>query len=374
VNSRRLLVVFFVAGLAVGLGAGFLIGWGVWPVQYYDTDPVDLKQEHKEDYIVLVSATYALNGDLKQAEDRLDKLEETDIAQTVADLAQSYLDRGENSVTTRNLVMLADALGAGTQAMLAYVATSTPTFTPTSTPTATEVPTETPTETPPPTGTSTSVPPTSTSTPVPSTPTFTAAPPTSTPNPPTSTPQPATQTPNPPTATTAPVAGCPGRPGIAVLEVGGAGRDWTWLEDTFGDVDVSPVARCPGGTLYAVTTLQESTSISLAAIVRDRSGNPVPDMPVAFFGFDSTSCPSAGTFMETVDGCRPNACVMRTNQDGEANIPTSWAGSGYDPTQGPGGHAVWVMDSTASDCVTGLGMVGSTFHCHLNVTFQEIGY
>jgi len=130
-----------------------------------------------------------------------------------------------------------------------------------------------------------------------------------------------------------------------------------------------PASNCPGGAVYAVDTLQESTSTSLAVIVLDRSWGRVADVQVAFFGFDSTSCP--GIFMDTTGACRPNACVMRTNQDGEANVPMSW-GSGY-TLPGPGYHAVWVMDSVASDCVTGLGMVASTFHNHLNVTFREIG-
>ncbi len=142
------------------------------------------------------------------------------------------------------------------------------------------------------------------------------------------------------------------------------------MEENFGGVAIQPASSCPGGAVYAVDTLQESTSISLAAIVLDRTRNAVADVPVAFFGFDSTSCP--GTFMDTAGACRPNACVMQTNQDGEANIPTSWAGSGYDPAQGPGGHAIWVMGSIASDCATGLGMVFNTFHNHLNVTFREI--
>jgi len=144
------------------------------------------------------------------------------------------------------------------------------------------------------------------------------------------------------------------------------------VEETFGGVAIQQASDCPGGAVYAVDTLQESTSISLAAIVLDRSRNGVADVPVAFFGFDSTSCPAPGIFIDTAGACRPNACVMQTNQDGEANIPTSWAGSGYDPAQGPGGHAVWVMDSMASDCTTGLGMVLLTFHSHLNVTFREI--
>ncbi len=51
------MLVLLLLGMALGLGLGFLIGWGIWPVEYYDTDPVDLKEEHKEEYIVLVSAS-----------------------------------------------------------------------------------------------------------------------------------------------------------------------------------------------------------------------------------------------------------------------------------------------------------------------------
>jgi hypothetical protein len=378
-KASRAVLALLLVGAAVGVGLGFLIGWGLWPVEYYDTDPVDLKQEHKEEYVVLVSAAYALNGDLEQAQARLASLEEEDVAQVVADVAQRYLEEGRDPTTTRNLVMLADALGSSTEVMLAYVAT--PTVAPTFTPTATEVPTETPTEIP--TVTPTVVP---SATPMPPTPTSPPATPTSTKVPPSSTPQgptptfttvPPTQTPtvgaptNTATATSEPAGSCPGRPGVTVLEVGGGGRDWAWVVENFGGVDMPQASSCPGGAVYAVDTLQESTSTSLAVIVRDRSWVAVVDAQVAFFGFDSTSCP--GVFMDTAGACRPNACVMRTNQDGEANIPVSWAGSGYDPAQGPGGHAVWVMGSKASDCVTGLGMVASTFHNHLNVTFREIG-
>lgn len=355
--NGRTLVVFFLVGLAVGLGAGFLIGWGIWPVQYYDTDPSDLKEEHKEDYIVLVSATYALNGDLNQAKGRLAKLQEEDVAQVVADLAQSYLERGEDSITGRNLVMLADALGTSTEAMLAYVATATPTFTPT----ATEVPTETPTETPLPTDTPTVVPPTSTSTPVPPTPTFTAAPPTSTP-------VPATNTPNPPTATVRPVAGCPGRPPITVLDIAEGYRDRSWVEDTFGPVRISEVSQCPQGVVYAVTTLWESYSHSIRVTVLDRNGNYKTNVPVAFFGF-----PEPGA-IDTSGACRSSAHIVYTNEQGQACY-TMGDGSAYSPELGePGYHAVWVMDGTSSDCVQGLGWRSLTDHSHLDVTYREVSH
>jgi hypothetical protein len=376
-KASRVVLALLLVGAAVGVGLAFLIGWGLWPVEYYDTDPVDLKQEHKEEYVVLVSAAYALNGDLEQAQDRLASLEEDDVAQVVADVAQRYLEEGRDPTTTRNLVMLADALGSSTEVMLAYVAT--PTLAPTFTPTATEVPpstpTEIPTETPAVVPSATRVPPTPTR--APATPTFTTVPPTRTPPPATNTPQgptptftsvPPTQTPtvgaptNTPTATSQPVGSCPGRPGITVRDVGGGGRDWGWLSATFGGVSVQQTTNCPAGAVYAVDTLWESHDVALRATVLDGSGNRMPNVPVAFFGFGAT--------VDTPGACKPNATVVYTNQDGEANMVMGW-GSAYIPPAA-GYHAIWVMDSVASDCVTGLGMVDYTEHWHLNVTFRLV--
>lgn len=341
-------------GVALGLGLGFLIGWGLWPVEYYDTDPVDLKTAHKEEYIVLASATYALNGDLDQAKERLAKLEEEDIGRVVADLARQYLQRGEDTTTTRNLVMLADALGSSTEAMLAYVAT--PTLAPTFTATPTETPTQTPTET------ATAVP---SATPAPPTPTDTPNPPTATLTtvPPTSTPQAATPTATTVPPTKPPVASCPGRPGVTIVDISAQIRDWAWLHSTFGGIGMQEAVNCPGGAVYAVDTLREKHDVSLRVTVLDRFGNGAPNVAVAFFGFpDSVDTPGA---------CRPSARVVYTDQRGEANVPMGW-GSAYIPPSA-GYHAVWVMGSVASDCVTGLGMVDYTEHWHLNVTFREIG-
>ena len=371
-KASRAVLALLLVGAAVGVGLGFLIGWGLWPVEYYDTDPVDLKQEHKEEYVVLVSAAYALNGDLEQAKDRLASLGEEDVAQVVSDVAQRYLEEGRDPTTARNLVMLADALGSSTEVMLAYVAT--PTLAPTFTPTATEVPTSTPTEIPTETPTvvpsATRVPPTPTSTSAPATPTFTTVPPTSTPQGPTPTftPVPPTQTPtvggptNTPKATSQPVGSCPGRPGVTVRDIGGGVRDWAWLRDVFGGVGVQETTNCPAGAVYAVDTLWECHDVSLRATVLDGNGNRMPNVPVAFFGFGAT--------VDTPGACRPNALVVYTNQDGEANVPMGW-GSAYIPPAA-GYHAVWVMDSAASDCVTGLGMVDYTEHWHLNVTFRQV--
>jgi len=189
-SDYKILVIALLAGTVVGLLFGALVGWVIWPVQYTDTDPVDLRPEHKDDYVIMVSAAYALDGDLEEAEARLGELEVDDVSQVVADLASRYIRIEAAMVDVRNLVQLADALGSSDRAMLDYIATPTPTLTPTVTDTPTWTPTSTSTATPTPTGTPTSPPPTHTFTPQPPTATSTPRPPTSTPRPPTATPVP----------------------------------------------------------------------------------------------------------------------------------------------------------------------------------------
>lgn len=175
--GRNLALGILLFGLSLGLG--LFVGWVLWPARYHALEPSDLRWNYKEDYIVLVSASYALHNDLAQARARLEELGEKDIGAVVAELARQYMIRGEEPEMTRDLVKLAQDLGVpASPELIAYVATATPTptetatptATPTSTPTATptETPTVTPTETPAPTLTPTSTPtkvPTSTSTP-----------------------------------------------------------------------------------------------------------------------------------------------------------------------------------------------------------------
>jgi hypothetical protein len=243
----------------------------------------------------------------------------------------------------------------------------------------TELPTSTPTKTALPTDTATVVPPTATATRVPPTPTSTSVPPTNTPQPPTSTSEPATATStsapptntvNPPSATNTPTTttqatgSCPNRPGITIRDISAQVRDWAWMQEVFGGVGVQEATSCPGDAVYAVDTLWESHDVSLRVTVLDRYGNRAANVPVAFFGFEDA--------VDTAGACRPNAHIVHTNAEGEANVVMGW-GSAYIPPNA-GYHAVWVMDSLASDCVTGLGMVDYTEHWHLNVTFREISY
>lgn len=162
----RTLGLIFLIGLGLGLALGLGVTWGLWPVQYYDTDPVDLKREHQNEYILLVSQAYAVDGDLTRARARLAYLKDSDIGQRVADLAELYIKNQGDLTARRSLARLADALGRRTPAMLVYLAapTASPTASPSPVVTFSPTPSVTPWPTLQPTATPT-VPPTVTPTP-----------------------------------------------------------------------------------------------------------------------------------------------------------------------------------------------------------------
>jgi len=177
-------LLFVVLGCALGLGIGLFITWQVWPVEYYNTDAIDLRTEHKEDYVVMIAAAYAQDDNLELAGLRLEELGFEDARQMVLNLFQRYREAGHEQ-ESRSLARLAYDIGVQDVALLPYIETPTatvdiivsPTITPTLeatiVPTATEpIPeaTATPTEPPPEaTPTPTEPPPEATPTPLPST-------------------------------------------------------------------------------------------------------------------------------------------------------------------------------------------------------------
>jgi hypothetical protein len=166
---------FVLLGMLVGLGLGLLLTWQIWPVEYYNTDPIDLRQEYKDDYVVMIAAAYDQDRDLGLASLRLGQLGLEDAKQSVLGLFQRYGEGGYRE-ETRSLAQLAYDLGVTDVALLPYIQQPTPTPHPTPVPTPTEEATETPTETPPgpsPTPTQPTPEPTATATQPPPTPTYT---------------------------------------------------------------------------------------------------------------------------------------------------------------------------------------------------------
>jgi len=262
-----------VVGLALGVAAGVGYAWGLNPVTFYNVDPVDLRSEHREQWILNTAAAYCLDGDLDRARERLAGLDDPQIGRTVADLTERYIRAGQPATRIIALASLAQALGNSTDEIMAYLAiappggcfntpmpptqTATPSFTPTTT---TNTPTPTGTPTPTPTNTSTA---TTTAT---STPTNTATP-TNTPT-------------NTPTVT-------PGLPDLVVTDLQLTGP---MVINSAGDIEgpIRVVIRNQGGTaadIFKASTEYTGSSgtflVPFTVPGQSNSWYPFTDAPLA---------------------------------------------------------------------------------------------
>ncbi len=62
------------AGLVLGMAAGLLAGWVVWPVEYSNVTPDVLADRYQFDYVTMIATAYAADGDLELARSRFDRL------------------------------------------------------------------------------------------------------------------------------------------------------------------------------------------------------------------------------------------------------------------------------------------------------------
>ena len=72
-------LVFGLIALAVGLGAGALIGWYVWPITTPPAQPDQLRQDWKDEVVWMAAQAYAYDHDLEAALTRLSPLGAEDV-------------------------------------------------------------------------------------------------------------------------------------------------------------------------------------------------------------------------------------------------------------------------------------------------------
>jgi hypothetical protein len=98
----------FVVGLVVGLIIGLpILGWWVFPVQWTDTDPFDLRQSYKEAYVSMLADSYTLNTNVALARQRVEGWDPKDLGQVIGQLQAKASD----SAQVQRLDNLATALG-----------------------------------------------------------------------------------------------------------------------------------------------------------------------------------------------------------------------------------------------------------------------
>jgi hypothetical protein len=101
-----------IIGLLTGMGGGLWYGWVVNPVEYKDTDISHLYVAYQDEYVLMASEAYALDGDLDTARARIALLSLPDPANAVADLAERAITHNAPLSDVQALARLATAMGA----------------------------------------------------------------------------------------------------------------------------------------------------------------------------------------------------------------------------------------------------------------------
>ena len=115
------LIVVALVSLLGGIGLGLWYGWVVDPVEYKDTDIAYLAGIYRDEYILMVSEAYALDGNLGAARARMALLSLPDPANAVADTAEAAMARGVPRMDVQALARLATAMGAQRDSFRPYL-------------------------------------------------------------------------------------------------------------------------------------------------------------------------------------------------------------------------------------------------------------
>lgn len=99
-------------GLILGIGGALFFTWNIAPIQEFDTEPWQLSADVKDEYVVAIAASYANDGDLGKAINRLVSLQlPGDPIQAVADTAcrlatSGYVNSSSGLSAVRSMMRL----------------------------------------------------------------------------------------------------------------------------------------------------------------------------------------------------------------------------------------------------------------------------
>lgn len=99
--------------LLAGFGLGLAYAWLLSPVTYVDATPALLRADFKDQYRIIISASYAANQDLPRAQARLSLLGDANPIDALSAQAQRMLASGETFENARPLAQLATDLQRG---------------------------------------------------------------------------------------------------------------------------------------------------------------------------------------------------------------------------------------------------------------------
>jgi hypothetical protein len=105
----------------LGLIASLYYAWLVEPVTYIAAAPNRLSDAYKDEYILLVSESFAADSNWVRARARLEELHDADLANTVNSQLEQYIRDGKSAKVLSNLAMVAYNLGSQSRAVALFV-------------------------------------------------------------------------------------------------------------------------------------------------------------------------------------------------------------------------------------------------------------
>ncbi|MCP4418482.1 MAG: hypothetical protein GY805_17830 [Chloroflexi bacterium] len=109
--------------LLIGLIGGLYYAWVVDPVVFTNASPARFSGRYQEEYIILVSQSYAVDENWPLAQQRLAALDDAAIGETVNDLLETAVRQQRPAQLLEHLAVLARQLGAGGQAIALFAPT-----------------------------------------------------------------------------------------------------------------------------------------------------------------------------------------------------------------------------------------------------------
>ncbi len=109
------------AGLLVGVLAALYFAWRVMPLQIVDNQPRSLAPAFREDFVLLVAETFAIEQDVERARTRLASLAGAEGPAEVVQQTEKMMVTGAASNDLKFMAQLAAALGVATPGMQNYL-------------------------------------------------------------------------------------------------------------------------------------------------------------------------------------------------------------------------------------------------------------
>lgn len=112
-TSNRNSILYIVLALLTGLGLGLAYSWLLSPVTYVDATPDMLRADFKDQYRIVVAASYASSHDLARARARLQLLGDVDPVGQLSALAQNMVAGNASLEQVQPIAQLATDLQQG---------------------------------------------------------------------------------------------------------------------------------------------------------------------------------------------------------------------------------------------------------------------